>query len=90
VLDEPTNDLDVNTLRALEEALDAFAGCALVVSHDRWFLDRVATHILAFEEDGSVNWFLGNFSDYEADRRKRLGQAADTPHRLKYRSLKRR
>ncbi len=89
LLDEPTNDLDVNTLRALEEALDAFAGCALVVSHDRWFLDRVATHILAFEEDGGVNWFLGNFSDYEADRRKRLGQAADTPHRLKYRSLKR-
>jgi len=89
LLDEPTNDLDVNTLRALEEALDAFAGCALIVSHDRWFLDRVATHILAFEEDGSVNWFLGNFSDYEADRRKRLGQAAETPHRLKYRSLKR-
>jgi ATP-binding cassette ChvD family protein len=89
LLDEPTNDLDVNTLRALEEALDAFAGCALIVSHDRWFLDRVATHILAFEEDGSVNWFLGNFSDYEADRRKRLGQAAETPHRLKYRSMKR-
>ena len=89
LLDEPTNDLDVNTLRALEEALDAFAGCALIVSHDRWFLDRVATHILAFEEDGSVNWFLGNFSDYEADRRKRLGQAAETPHRLKYRSFKR-
>ncbi len=89
LLDEPTNDLDVNTLRALEEALDAFAGCAILVSHDRWFLDRVATHILAFEEDGSVSWFLGNFSDYEADRRKRLGQAADTPHRLKYWSLKR-
>jgi sulfate-transporting ATPase len=89
MLDEPTNDLDVNTLRALEEALEAFAGCAIVVSHDRWFLDRIATHILAFEEDGTVNWFLGNYSDYEADRRKRLGQAADTPHRVKYRSLTR-
>jgi energy-dependent translational throttle protein EttA len=89
LLDEPTNDLDVNTLRALEEALEAFAGCAVVVSHDRWFLDRVATHILAFEEDGNVTWHLGNFSDYEADRRKRLGQAAETPHRLRYRNLKR-
>jgi sulfate-transporting ATPase len=89
MLDEPTNDLDVNTLRALEEALEAFAGCAIVVSHDRWFLDRIATHILAFEEDGTVNWFLGNYSDYEADRRRRLGQAADTPHRVKYRSLTR-
>jgi sulfate-transporting ATPase len=89
LLDEPTNDLDVNTLRALEEALEAFAGCAIIVSHDRWFLDRVATHILAFEEDGSVNWSLGNFSDYEADRRKRLGQAAEMPHRLKYKNLKR-
>jgi ATP-binding cassette ChvD family protein len=89
LLDEPTNDLDVNTLRALEEALDDFAGCAIVVSHDRWFLDRIATHILAFEEDGSVHWFLGNYSDYEADRRRRLGQAADTPHRIKYRSLTR-
>jgi ATP-binding cassette ChvD family protein len=89
LLDEPTNDLDVNTLRALEEALDAFAGCALVVSHDRWFLDRVATHLLAFEDDGSAHWFPGNFSDYEADRRRRLGPAAETPHRLKYRSLKR-
>jgi ATP-binding cassette ChvD family protein len=89
LLDEPTNDLDVNTLRALEEALDNFAGCAIVVSHDRWFLDRIATHILAFEEDGSVHWFLGNYSDYEADRRRRLGQAADTPHRIKYRSLTR-
>jgi ATPase subunit of ABC transporter with duplicated ATPase domains len=89
LLDEPTNDLDVNTLRALEEALDAFAGCAVVVSHDRWFLDRVATHILAFEEDGGIRWHLGNFSDYEADRRQRLGQAADTPHRLVYRSLTR-
>jgi ATPase subunit of ABC transporter with duplicated ATPase domains len=89
LLDEPTNDLDVNTLRALEEALEAFAGCAVVVSHDRWFLDRVATHILAFEEDGNVTWHIGNFSDYEAERRKRLGQAAETPHRLRYRNLKR-
>jgi ATP-binding cassette ChvD family protein len=89
LLDEPTNDLDINTLRALEEALDSFAGCAVVVSHDRWFLDRVATHILAFEEDGSIFWFDGNFSDYEADRHRRLGIAADTPHRIKYRSLKR-
>jgi ATPase subunit of ABC transporter with duplicated ATPase domains len=87
LLDEPTNDLDVNTLRALEDALDAFAGCAIVVSHDRWFLDRIATHILAFEEDGATRWHLGNFSDYEAERRQRLGQAADTPHRIKYRSL---
>jgi ATP-binding cassette ChvD family protein len=89
LLDEPTNDLDVNTLRALEEALEAFAGCAVVVSHDRWFLDRVATHVLAFEEDGGTRWSLGNFSDYEAERRQRLGQAADTPHRIKYRSLTR-
>ncbi len=89
LLDEPTNDLDVNTLRALEEALEEFAGCTIVVSHDRWFLDRIATHILAFEEDGSVSWHLGNFSDYEDDRRKLLGQAADTPHRIKYRSLTR-
>src|SRR5574341_1066498 len=89
LLDEPTNDLDVNTLRALEEALDAFAGCALVVSHDRWFLDRVATHILAFEGDSQVFWFPGNYSDYEEDRHKRLGAAADKPHRIRYRSLKR-
>jgi ATP-binding cassette ChvD family protein len=89
LLDEPTNDLDVNTLRALEEALEAFAGCAMVVSHDRWFLDRIATHILAFEEDGSVQWSIGNFSDYDAERRKRLGKAADTPHRMAYRQLKR-
>lgn len=89
LLDEPTNDLDVNTLRALEEALDNFAGCAIVVSHDRWFLDRVATHILAFEGESQVRWFDGNFSDYEADRRKRLGVDADTPHRIKYRSLTR-
>ena len=89
LLDEPTNDLDVNTLRALEEALEQFAGCAVVVSHDRWFLDRIATHILAFEGDSSVWWQPGNWSDYEADRRKRLGIAADTPHRVKYRSLTR-
>ncbi len=89
LLDEPTNDLDINTLRALEEAVDNFAGCAIVVSHDRWFLDRVATHILAFEEDGGIFWFDGNFSDYEADRKRRLGIAADTPHRIKYRNLKR-
>jgi sulfate-transporting ATPase len=89
LLDEPTNDLDVNTLRALEEALDDFAGCALIVSHDRWFLDRICTHVLAFEEDGSINWYTGNVSDYEADRRKRLGTAADTPHRLTHRKLTR-
>src|SRR5512139_3339673 len=82
LLDEPTNDLDVNTLRALEEALEEFAGCTIVVSHDRWFLDRIATHILAIDEEGAVTWFVGNCADYEADRRKRLGAAADTPHRL--------
>ena len=89
LLDEPTNDLDVNTLRALEEALESFAGCALVVSHDRWFLDRVATHILAFEGDSQIRWFIGNFSDYNADRRKRLGHAADTPHSIRYKRLTR-
>jgi len=89
LLDEPTNDLDVNTLRALEEALENFAGCAVVVSHDRWFLDRIATHILAFEDDGSVHFYYGNWSEYEEDRRKRLGKDAETPHRLKYRTLKR-
>jgi ATPase subunit of ABC transporter with duplicated ATPase domains len=89
LLDEPTNDLDVNTLRALEEALENFGGSAIVVSHDRWFLDRVSTHILAFEGDSQVRLFEGNFSDYEADRHKRLGLAADTPHRIKYRSLTR-
>src|SRR5882724_3404036 len=89
LLDEPTNDLDVNTLRALEEALDNFAGCAVVISHDRWFLDRVATHILAFEGDSRVVWFEGNYSDYETDRRARLGAAADQPHRIKYRHLTR-
>jgi sulfate-transporting ATPase len=89
LLDEPTNDLDVNTLRALEEALEAFAGCAIVVSHDRWFLDRVATHILAFEGDSQVTWHIGNFSDYEEDRRKRLGKAAEIPHRITYKKLTR-
>jgi len=89
LLDEPTNDLDVNTLRALEEALENFAGCAVVISHDRWFLDRVATHILAFEGDSKVVWFDGNYSDYEADRKARLGADADQPHRIKYRPLTR-
>ena len=89
LLDEPTNDLDVNTLRALEEALENFAGCAVIISHDRWFLDRVATHILAFEGDSRVVWFEGNYSDYEADRRARLGTAAVQPHRIKYRHLTR-
>lgn len=89
LLDEPTNDLDVNTLRALEEALENFAGCAVVISHDRWFLDRIATHILAFEGDSKVVWFQGNYSDYEADRRARLGAAADQPHRIRYRQLTR-
>ena len=87
LLDEPTNDLDVDTLRALEDALVAFAGCAVVISHDRWFLDRIATHILAFEGDSQVVWFQGNYQDYEADRRRRLGSAADRPHRIKYRRL---
>ena len=89
LLDEPTNDLDVNTLRALEEALQDFAGCAIVVSHDRWFLDRIATHILAFEGDSQVRLFYGNWSDYEAHRRQELGQDADTPHRVKYHTLTR-
>jgi ATPase subunit of ABC transporter with duplicated ATPase domains len=89
LLDEPTNDLDVNTLRALEEALENFAGCAVVISHDRWFLDRIATHILAFEGDSRVVWFEGNYSEYEADRRERLGDAAEQPHRIKYRQLTR-
>jgi energy-dependent translational throttle protein EttA len=87
LLDEPTNDLDVDTLRALEEGLEAFAGCAVVISHDRWFLDRVATHILAFEGDSHVRWFEGNFTEYEAIRRKELGAEADQPHRIKYRPL---
>ena len=89
LLDEPTNDLDVNTLRALEEALENFAGCAVVISHDRWFLDRIATHILAFEGDSKTVWFDGNYSEYEADRKMRLGTAADQPHRIKYRQLTR-
>lgn len=87
LLDEPTNDLDVETLRALEEALSDFAGCAIVVSHDRWFLDRIATHILAFEGDSQVVWFEGNYADYEADRKRRLGVEADQPHRVKYKPL---
>lgn len=87
LLDEPTNDLDVNTMRALEEALENFAGCAVVISHDRWFLDRIATHILAFEGDSKVVWFDGNYTEYEQDRKKRMGVAADQPHRIKYRQL---
>ena len=89
LLDEPTNDLDVDTLRALEEALLAFAGCVVVISHDRWFLDRIATHMLAFEGDSQAVWFEGNYQEYEADRRRRLGAAADQPHRIKYRKLTR-
>ncbi len=89
LLDEPTNDLDVNTMRALEEALENFGGCAVVISHDRWFLDRIATHILAFEGDSRVVWFEGNYSEYEADRKARLGAAASQPHRIKYRQLTR-
>ncbi len=89
LLDEPTNDLDVNTLRALEEALESFFGCVAVISHDRWFLDRIATHILAFEGDSQTVWFEGNYSDYEKDRKRRLGAAAEQPHRLKYRQLTR-
>ena len=89
LLDEPTNDIDVNTMRALEDALENFAGCVLVISHDRWFLDRIATHILAFEDEGKVVFIEGNFQDYEEDRRKRLGKEADTPHRMKYRRLTR-
>ncbi len=89
LLDEPTNDIDVNTMRALEEALENFAGCAVVISHDRWFLDRIATHILAFEGDSHVEYFDGNYSEYEADRKRRLGHDADQPHRIKYRSLTR-
>jgi len=89
LLDEPTNDLDVDTLRALEDALLRFPGCVVVISHDRWFLDRIATHILAFEDDGEVYWFEGNFQDYHADLKRRKGAAADQPHRLKYRKLTR-
>jgi ATPase subunit of ABC transporter with duplicated ATPase domains len=87
LLDEPTNDLDVDTLRALEDALLEFAGCAVVISHDRWFLDRIATHMLAFEDEGRLVWFEGNYADYEADRRRRLGAEADRPHRLRYKRL---
>ncbi len=87
LLDEPTNDLDVNTLRALEQALMDFAGCAVVISHDRWFLDRVATHILAFEGESEVVWFDGNYSQFEEDKKRRLGIAADQPHRIRYKPL---
>ena len=89
LLDEPTNDLDVDTLRALEEALEDFAGCAVIISHDRWFLDRIATHILAFEDDSHVEWFEGNFQDYEKDKMRRLGQDSIIPHRVKYKKLTR-
>jgi ATP-binding cassette ChvD family protein len=88
LLDEPTNDLDVDTLRALEEALLGFSGCVVVISHDRWFLDRIATHILAFEGDSHAEWFEGNFEDYEADRKRRLGADADQPHRIKYKKIR--
>jgi ATPase subunit of ABC transporter with duplicated ATPase domains len=87
LLDEPTNDLDVDTLRALEDGLLDFPGCAVIISHDRWFLDRVATHILAFEDEGRVVWVEGNYGDYEADRRKRLGADAERPHRLRFKKL---
>ena len=89
LLDEPTNDLDVNTMRALEEALENFAGCAVVISHDRWFLDRITTHIMAFEGDSEVTWFEGNYSDYEQDYKRRRGADADQPHRIRYRQLTR-
>src|SRR6202012_1094942 len=87
LLDEPTNDLDVDTLRALEEGLADFGGCAVVISHDRWFLDRIATHMLAFEGDSHVEWFEGNYQDYEADKHRRMGTDADQPHRIKYKPL---
>ena len=89
LLDEPTNDLDVETLRALESALEEFAGCAMIISHDRWFLDRIATHMLAFEGDSHVEWFEGNYQDYEADKKRRLGIDADQPHRIKYKRFAR-
>jgi ATPase subunit of ABC transporter with duplicated ATPase domains len=89
LLDEPTNDLDVDTLRALEEALEDFAGCAVIISHDRWFLDRIATHMLAFEGDSHVEWFEGNFQDYEKDKERRLGVDAGVPHRIKYKKFTR-
>src|SRR5213595_2193470 len=88
LLDEPTNDLDVDTLRALEEALEDFAGCAVIISHDRWFLDRIATHLLAFEDEGRVVWVEGSYADYEADRKKRLGAEAERPHRLRGKRLR--
>lgn len=88
LLDEPTNDLDVETLRALEEAIQSFPGCAMVISHDRWFLDRIATHILAFEGDSEVVFFAGNYTDYEEDRLRRLGESAKQPHRIRYKKLK--
>src|SRR4030043_595720 len=90
LLDEPTNDLEVNTLRALGQALENFAGSVVVISHDRWFLDRITTHILAFEGESAIVWFEGNYSEYEADRRRRLGAEGDQPHRIKYRPHKRR
>jgi ATPase subunit of ABC transporter with duplicated ATPase domains len=89
LLDEPTNDLDVETLRALEEGLENFAGCAVIISHDRWFLDRIATHILAFEGDSHVEWFEGNYADYEEDRKRRLGADAEIPKRIKYKQFNR-
>jgi ATPase subunit of ABC transporter with duplicated ATPase domains len=89
LLDEPTNDLDVETLRALEEGLEQFAGCAVIISHDRWFLDRIATHILAFEGDSHVEWFEGNYADYEEDRKRRLGADAEVPKRIKYKQFSR-
>ncbi|MDY0213885.1 MAG: ATP-binding cassette domain-containing protein, partial [Desulfuromonadaceae bacterium] len=89
LLDEPTNDLDINTMRALETALENFAGCAMIISHDRWFLDRIVTHILAFEGDSQVSWFEGNYTEYEEDRKKRLGRDAEQPHRIRYRQLTR-
>jgi len=89
LLDEPTNDLDVETLRALEEALLEFPGCAIVISHDRWFLDRIATHILAFEGDSQVLWFQGNYAEYETDLRRRLGDDASNPHRIRFKPLTR-
>ena len=89
LLDEPTNDLDVETLRTLEDALEGFGGCVIAISHDRWFLNRVATHILAFEGDSKAVWFEGNYDEYEQDRRRRYGEDADTPKRIKYKSLTR-
>ena len=89
LLDEPTNDLDVNTLRALEDALEQFAGCAIVISHDRWFLDRIATHILAFEGESKVTFFAGNYHEYEEDKVKRLGEEGAKPHRIRYKPISR-